>query len=65
MLIRYECLQSIDKHRFIGYRRKIQWEHLLEDYPLKEIPNLTLTDRAYQEYLTKCRKQKNVLEPTL
>ena len=64
-LIRYECLQAIDKHRFIGYRREIQWEHLLEDYPLKQIPNLVLTDRAYQEYLAKCRKQKNVLEPTL
>lgn len=65
LLIRYECLQAIDKHRFIGYRREIQWEHLLEDYPLKQIPNLVLTDRAYQEYLAKCRKQKNVLEPTL
>ncbi|HCN61163.1 MULTISPECIES: competence protein CoiA [Mammaliicoccus] len=65
MLIRYERIQSLDKHTFIGFKKEIKWEDLLNSYHVQDVPNLYLSDRAYDNYLSKCRKSRNVLEPTL
>lgn len=64
-LIRYEHIQSIDKHLFIANRRVIQWIDLIPHGERCEVPTFYLTDQAYDEYISKCKKQRNVLEPTL
>nr|WP_263313833.1 competence protein CoiA family protein [Mammaliicoccus sp. Marseille-Q6498] len=64
-LIRYESIQSIDQHLFIANRKVISWDDLLVKVNTQYAHSYYLTDKAYRTYITKCRRNRSVLEPTL
>lgn len=62
----YEHIQALDMFKFICKRREIEWIDLFNSSNSNaSISPLYLTNRAYNEYLMKCKKKNSALEPTL